>query len=763
MPREVPNRSPQPHAYCIVAHKSFALLELFVTHPCFGFCLGVLPMSFAVDGLFVKRRPGSFDMSDAPSGPSHVCLSHVLTTPDLRALWSILRPSTTLTEHFVTFFSPTLVLTIALSLGATSMLAVGGKEFRASGRDGGEAEVPAWQPYLVANLMLWGIVLMIRGYRSEFVLLGELTVFGMCGIVDKRDGLAGFMNDGNIIGACLSIIVLAIAKAGVLEQFALAVLGEPQSGLSALIRVLLPSMPAAGFMNSAAVANVMTPLVTNWAKRLGLDDRALLLPMAVSFTIGGSLCVLGCGPAMVTRGSFAREMDMRVTTFAITPVGFTLCAFYLLWCLSLGRALSPRRSEASGAVAVAPASAVPRVGFVYRVEIRVDPDCMLLSRSIGGTGLDRLEGVRVVRVSGQSGGAAEDQASVAAWVLGALDTLVADMTARGAATMRQVRGLRFQSSELHRSQLGGRRHRRILAEAVISPSSSLIGRSLVDMWSDVDFLFRLPAAILAARRPGGLCVDTTPLAAGDVLLAETDADFPSKATSARHFSVVAMTPDSQPLRDRPLDLARGYGVFALMLGATVAPAVVEEVELVWMVIMVCFACILSRAVTPEDAWSSVKGQLYVSVAAGFGVGKAMENSGLTMALAQGVLWMVGSDDVAKVMLALGAVATLLTQFLSNTATCVLMMPIVKSVVEAGGFHEYRRAMGFLLIFCSNASYATPIGTPPNLIVSTTGADYTWGEFFKFGFPLQVVCLPLTTFLVVQWYGPEAVGVRTSVA
>merc|ERR1719277_313388 len=135
---------------------------------------------------------------------------------------------------------------------------------------------------------------MVQGYQADFVLFGELCIFGLARIVDKQGGLEGFMNDGNLTGAALLFVVAAsIEQAGLLDRFAISVLGQPKSMSSALLRCILPSMPAAGFLNSPAVATVMTPLISSWAKRLQMDERALLMPMAISLSFGGSLTLIG--------------------------------------------------------------------------------------------------------------------------------------------------------------------------------------------------------------------------------------------------------------------------------------------------------------------------------------------------------------------------------------------------------------------------------------------------------------------------------------
>merc|ERR1719507_1687706 len=113
--------------------------------------------------------------------------------------------------------------------------------------------------------------------------------------------------------------------------------------------------------------------------------------------------------------------------------------------------------------------------------------------------------------------------------------------------------------------------------------------------------------------------------------------------------------------------------------------------------------------------------------------------------------LVGFDSIFGVMLALGVVTSVLSNLMSNTATCVLMAPIAKQVIRDGNFMQHAKRIALMLIYSANASFSTPIATPPNLIVSTCGADYTWLEFLKFGGLLQALALITTAGLLMVMY------------
>merc|ERR1712137_1068680 len=107
-----------------------------------------------------------------------------------------------------------------------------------------------------------------------------------------------------------------------------------------------------------------------------------------------------------------------------------------------------------------------------------------------------------------------------------------------------------------------------------------------------------------------------------------------------------------------------------------------------------------QAVTPAGAWAACKGTVFLVIGSAFGVGEAMKSSGLAGAVADGVLHLssavVGDSSIVGSMVAVGAVTALLSNLMSNTATCVLMVPIATQIINNGGFHAYVKCIVFTL-------------------------------------------------------------------
>ncbi len=121
---------------------------------------------------------------------------------------------------------------------------------------------------------------------------------------------------------------------------------------------------------------------------------------------------------------------------------------------------------------------------------------------------------------------------------------------------------------------------------------------------------------------------------------------------------------------------------------------------------------------------------------------AMEKSGAALLLANTITQYV-SDPYA--ILAIACIITgLITNVMSNTATTAIMVPLIIPLALNLGYSPLPFVMGV----CASASacFLTPIATPSNTLVLRPG-NYTFFDYVKYGWPLQLVALILCMVLV----------------
>ena len=136
---------------------------------------------------------------------------------------------------------------------------------------------------------------------------------------------------------------------------------------------------------------------------------------------------------------------------------------------------------------------------------------------------------------------------------------------------------------------------------------------------------------------------------------------------------------------------------------------------------------------------------------------AMEKSGAHRRLALGMVNLFGGGGGRGVVFGFMSAAALLSMWISNTATSLMLLPIALATLE--NVKEMRLKIGLLLGICYGCNVGgigTPIGTPPNLIfmqvyTENTGIELSFLDWMGWGFPVLILFLPIIGLWVTRGF------------
>lgn len=135
--------------------------------------------------------------------------------------------------------------------------------------------------------------------------------------------------------------------------------------------------------------------------------------------------------------------------------------------------------------------------------------------------------------------------------------------------------------------------------------------------------------------------------------------------------------------------------------------------------------------------------------------KAMEKSGTHRQLALGTVRLIGGESSRRIVFGFMLASALLSMGISNTATALMLLPIVLAVIEKA--EDKNLAMPLLLgvaYGCSIGGMGTHIGSPPNLVfmsnyAQTTGTELSLIDWMSWGIPVVVIMLPIAAFWLTR--------------
>jgi di/tricarboxylate transporter len=228
------------------------------------------------------------------------------------------------------------------------------------------------------------------------------------------------------------------------------------------------------------------------------------------------------------------------------------------------------------------------------------------------------------------------------------------------------------------------------------------------------------------------------LRAGDTLLLLADVSFRQKWRESGDFLVVARIGGTSPARTRkaPLVLAL-TGLLVIVAGSGL-------LDILDAALLTTIALVATGVLTLREARDAVDLDVIIVIGAAFGIGAAMEITGLADAAAGVLLAAFGSFGDIGALLGVVVATIVLTEMITNNAAAVLMFPI--AFTAAGTVDADPRAFAIAVAVAASASFLTPIGYQTNTIVYGLGG-YRFADYPRLGFPLTALVLVLTVGVV----------------
>ena len=595
---------------------------------------------------------------------------------------------------------------------------------------------------LVFSILAATIVLFVLDkLRLDVVALLALLALMLTGLVTTQEALAGFSASIVIIIAALFVVGAGIFQTGVADAMgrSLSRLGKGSEVRLLVFLMLLVALLSA-FMSSTGAVAVLLPVVISLARDAKTSPAKLLIPLAFGSLIGGMLTLIGTPPNLVVADELAKLGYEPFGFFSFTPIGLLVLLVGVVYLATVGRRLlraPARRSKA--AIDRAAGLTMEEMAAIYGLpdnmfRLRVRRGSPLVDQTLAEAQVGRLFDVEVLAVQPwpDDASAPLEMAPVTADMrFAAHDILSVKGTPENVARLCRELDLGIRpTEEVHRGFLP---HELGMAEVVIRARSQLVGKTL----QQARFRNKYNVNVLAIMRRGKPIhteLGTTPLQFGDTLLVEgTWEDIEALARDRTDLIVVDVPQEITQQLYTPrnaLTAVAIVGVMLVLMTFNIVPTVTA-------VLMAAVAMVLAGCLRVEDAYRSINWESIVLIAAMLPMATALEKSGGVQFVADWLVDLLGGYGPLALMAGLYLITTFFSQFISNTATTVLVAPIAATTALAMGVQPHPFLM--TVAIAASTAFATPISSPVNTLVMTPGG-YRFGDYAKVGVPLQILVL-----------------------
>ena len=597
-------------------------------------------------------------------------------------------------------------------------------------------------------LVLSAVFFVSGKVRSDIIALCALIGLLVFQILTPEEALSGFSNSVVIMMVGLFVVGGAIFQTGLAKMISSRILKlAGKSELRLFLLVMLVTSAIGAFVSNTGTVALMLPIVVSLAVSAGMNPSRLLMPLAFASSMGGMMTLIGTPPNLVIQNTLTGAGFEPLSFFSFFPVGIVCVVVGTLVLLPLTKwFLSKKGKKDEGTLSGKSLSQLAKeYGLSSNLfRLRAINDSQLIGKTIIELDIRRKYGLDILEV--RRGEASQHRfLKTVTQKLASPDTTVwvGDVLyVRGdvVEVNRFVEDFLLEMIDGHTTEEAEKADKSLdfydigIAEIVLMPSSGIINQTV----KEAGFRDKFNVNVLGIRRKKEYILQdlgNERMHSGDVLLVQgTWQDIARLSREDVDWVVLG-----QPLAEAakvtldykaPVAAAIMVLMVAMMVFdfIPVAPVTAVMIAGLLMVLTGCFRNV-------EAAYKTINWETIVLFAGMLPMSLALEKTGASEYISNSLVNGLGGYGPIVLMAGIYFTTSLMTMFISNTVTAVLMAPIaLQSAVQIGVSPV---PFLFAVTVAASMCFASPFSTPPNALVMPAG-QYTFMDYIKVGLPLQII-------------------------
>ena len=597
-------------------------------------------------------------------------------------------------------------------------------------------------------ILALSIIFFISGkLRSDIVALCALLALMVAGILTPQEALSGFSNNIVVMMIGLFVVGGAIFQTGLAKKISdkiIKLAGDSQSKLFLLIMILTSTIGA--FVSNTGTVALLMPIVISVALGANASPSRFLMPLAFASSLGGMMTLIGTPPNLVISNTLKDAGYGELSFFSFLPVGIicVIVGIVVLFPLSkifLSKEDKEKKKKKIDKSLGELADEYKLSDNLYRVMINENSSIKNLRLSDlnipKNYQIDILEIRRKSQDKNPFMKTTLQKFAEATTIIEVNDVLYVKGQFENVLKFTKDNNLELietsLSEEISTESSNNLRFDSIgITELVLMSNSKLVNKRV----KDSGFREKYKVNILGIQRSDKYILQDLKdekMHSGDVLLVQGQwSDIALLNDEQSEWLVVGKTIEEGSkikLNYKAPIAATIMLLMILVMAFNIMPSVTAVmIAAVLMVISGCFTNV-------EAAYKTINWESIVLIAAMLPMSIAIEKTGGADAFSDIIVSTAGGFGPYVVLAVIYFATSLMTMFISNTATAVLFAPIALQIALTIGVNP--TPMLFAVAVAASMCFASPFSTPPNALVMSAGR-YTFMDYVKVGLPLQLI-------------------------
>lgn len=595
-------------------------------------------------------------------------------------------------------------------------------------------------------VLLLSVIFFISGkLRSDIVALCALVTLVVAGVLTPEEALSGFSSTVIIMMVGLFVVGGAIFQTGLAKMISSKLMkfaGNSEMKLFVLVMAVTSLMGA--FVSNTGTVAIMIPIVVSMAMSVKMNPSRLLMPLAFASSMSGMMTLIGTPPNLVINDELVSNGFPGLGFFTFLPVGIICAVVGTLLLIPLSKKFLSKPGALSAASASSGKSLKTLVteygisGNLHRLQVMASS--LVQGKMIGELDIRKKYGLNIIELRHIERGQHRilknvvQQAVDSDTVLRVDDILYISGNVEIVKVFADKYKLQILNDNVEAKGKSLDFYNIGVAEIVLLSTSSMVNKTI----KEVGFRSKYSVSVLGICRKKkyilqGIADET--IHSGDVLLVQGAWDNIAALEKESNEWIVLGRPLEEAAKvtldyKAPVAAIIMLAMIAVMVFdfIPIAPVTAVMIAGLLMVLTGCFRNV-------EAAYKTINWESIVLIAAMMPMSVALQKTGVSAWISNSLVSGLGEYGPLALMAGIYFTTSLMTMFISNTATAVLLAPIAMSSALQIGVSP----VPFLFAVTLGASlcFASPFSTPPNALVMPAG-QYTFMDYIRVGLPLQII-------------------------
>ncbi|UCC55641.1 MAG: SLC13 family permease [Gammaproteobacteria bacterium] len=574
-------------------------------------------------------------------------------------------------------------------------------------------------------LLIWGRL------RYDLVAFMVLIAALVLGVVPLERAFSGFGHPATIIIALVLIVSKGLSNSGAIE-----LVGKQVSRFSKSLQTHIAAMAgiSAGLsavMNNVAALAMLIPVDMQAAKKAQRSPALTLMPLSFATILGGMITLIGTPPNIIIAEFRQKATGEAFAMFDFAPVGLACAVFGVLFVATIGWRLLPvERRQPDAAAGMLDVSE-------YIAELHVPEDSPAIGKRVRELDTEAEENDVVIVGLIRRGKRLPGQARLVEISKG--DILVVEAVPEAMDRIVGALKLDYQNKEHDTGPLSS--EDMSLMEVVVPIGARIEGRTAASL----RLQYRHDVTLLGVSREGRQFrerVRNLEIRAGDVLLLFGSNEILQEINA--WLGTLPLGGQGHELIQRHKAwLASGLFAGAILLASS------GVLYLAVALAMVVVAYVLFNVLPARHVYESIEWPVIVLLGSMIPLGVALETSGGTALIAEGITGLSEGGTPVVVLVLLMVVTMTLSDLMNNTATAVIAAPIAVDIADRLQVSPDPFLMAVAV--AASCAFLTPIGHKNNTLVLGPGG-YRFGDYWRMGLPLEILIV-VVSIPTILWVWP----------